>query len=420
MPFKLPSLCLVVLLSCAAVAHADQFSLDRASVPRAVSGRPGEFQMFVTTSGDAPNIADIVNRNNWLVTAQATKGAPFAVDLVETVWTPAPNGSGVVTLTLHGAAIRDPQALAWQVLFVGDHLNLVTGPKKPEPTFTFADTKDDADIYVAGSFLAAQGSAPIWALDAKAVWLHELTEAKGSYGSWWDGGVNLVISANQDATPPVTHTVLAFDSIVLGAVFRNTRPTHAEPYAWLIDLPINGEFSKDSGAADLVAGIHVKAALRPQHGAFAFYPWAGYDAGVPVKKPDTIEDQPADLSNWTAVSRVLAGAVAEFYLFKPDLTADDPSRLTVDFAATARKPLVPEPYVDVELVNGASAAVTHVDTRVRPDIELTIAWNITDLLGAQVQYQYGAVPPLYTFGNQVTVGLTFKTKYSKSPYVKLF
>jgi len=301
------------------------------------------------------------------------------------------------------------------VLFIGDHRNLVTAPRKP-PTrrFKAADTKDDADLYASGSFLAAHGSAPIWSLDAKGVWIRELTAAEKPDDAWWDFGITGGIAANQDAKPLATRTALDFNSIAAGTVFRNTRPvnTNAVLSAWLIDVPVNAEFTKDTEIADLVGAIHVKAALKPA-GAFAFYPWIGYEIGLPFRRPTTVADQPVDLSSWSWISRAVGGGVAELYFFKSELTGDDPSRLTFDLAVTARMPLVAEPFAFLQTVSEDQITVTTLRKNARADVKLAVSWNIAEYIGAQVQYKYGSLPPLFQFvDHQVTVGLTFKTKYA--------
>jgi hypothetical protein len=296
-------------------------------------------------------------------------------------------------------------------------VNQVVAPKKlVKNTFDFAKGKDDADLYAFGSWLAAHGSSPIWSLDAKGVKTRELSSADHQGDDWWDGGVQGTVTANQDAKPPVDKTSLQFDSVTVGGLLRNTRPVDKSTVlsAWQFDVPVNGEFSKDTGIIDVVARFDAEAVLKPK-GPFAVYPWVGYEFGKPVRKPDKLFDQTVDLSSWSWISRGVGGAIVEFYLFKSDLTLPDPKLVTVDLSATWRAPLVAEPFAELQTVNGQKVTITTLKKNVRPDIQLSIAWNIGELFAAQVQYKYGSLPPVFQFvDHQVTIGLAFKVKYAKN------
>ena len=65
-------------------------------------------------------------------------------------------------------------------------------------------------------------------------------------------------------------------------------------------------------------------------------------------------------------------------------------------------------------IKGQAVNTVTLDRHPRPEAEAHIAWNFSKLMGLQIQYKYGSLPPLFQFvDHEATVGLTFKAKHSQ-------
>src|SRR5436190_6266157 len=83
-----------------------------------------------------------------------------------------PNPSGVITeLSFDWASIssKDPKSLNWKVAYVGQSgLSVATRESDQSHGLKPAKDRADADLYAAGTFLAGQGTKPLYVVDIKA------------------------------------------------------------------------------------------------------------------------------------------------------------------------------------------------------------------------------------------------------------
>jgi hypothetical protein len=62
-------------------------------------------------------------------------------------------------------------------------------------------------------------------------------------------------------------------------------------------------------------------------------------------------------------------------------------------------------------VRGAQVPLILLDDKMRHHIDGVILWNLSDFVGIQAKYTYGALPPLFqACAHQATFGITFKAK----------
>jgi hypothetical protein len=364
----------------------------------------------VSTSGPSLTVPELTNVANWRLAVVA--GADRRdLTLTGAAWD---RSTKQVALRFSRDSLQTIKLTmaSWEALFIGGGRQLTATSPEPKAggAFTAAKGKDDASLYLFGSFLAGRYTKPIYVIDAKVDYKNELRKS----GWFWHGSA--AASTNTDAVAPVDKVRIDPDSISTSFVLSKTYNTDA-PGIYALELalsPVTGEFTRETGVANVVATGQLTVLFTPVRQMFAFYPSIGYDVGHVIVKPDTIADQAVDFAGWNTISRGVAGATAELYVFKPDPTDTDWYYFTIDASYTARVPFAAEPFVEPGTVNGQRVAVTSVRRNVRHEIEVAANWNLGRYAGVQVQYKYGTLPPLFQLvDHQVTVGITLKAAQTK-------
>lgn len=388
---------LVVLLLCwAGLAFADVFKLTELTVT-------GETQttgtVFVGASGDAPS--NINDSSLWTLTISDSKAkSRTSVHVDSATWD---SSTHTITLTFAPSALGTGQAqkLDWTATF-----NNILQAAASAPSGSFisaASTKDDADIYLFGSFLAAYSTKPLYTIDAKVSWLPEIKT------SGYFLGLVGTLSSNSDSNPPVDRSRIDPDSITASLALRR----RIRQVSFDIN-PLEGQFSRKYPASDLITAGTLKWVLRPiyDHGqAVVLYPFIGYELGKNLNKPSILFQQPVDFSRYDNITRLLTGAHGALLLLKKSVTADSPYRLAIQGDYTARILFSPEPFVNSGYAGTDHISLVSVRGNTRHYVEAGISYNVSDLFGIEAKYKYGSLPPLFEFlEHQVVIGITFKGK----------
>lgn len=348
------------------------------------------------------NVTGIPDPNaSWSLRARTGTQAPaISVPVTHVEWLAA---AGKISLEFDPAPLsgRDPRRFGWTATY--NNLLAVT-LKPPAPLFGVAKSKEDADLYLFGSYLAGVSTKPLYAIDATLAWLPEVRE------SGYFLGVASTIAVNSTSSSPADRTEVDPDAISAGMTLRFIRRD------FRFDIqPARGEFARRYPATSFVPSATVKWIAKPlfdtPRQAVVFYPSAGIEAGANVNTSETIFGQPANLSNYTAIARLLFRAYAAYYIAKSDPDEDDPYLFEFYADYTVRRPFTDEPFITTQSLNGIRQPVLRVDSDIRQYIEAGIAWNVSKRVGLEAKYKHGSLPPLFEFlDHQVSVGVTFKTK----------
>jgi hypothetical protein len=367
---------------------------------------PPTVEVEVSTSGTPLPAADLVKGDRWRLVYD-TGDTTYAVHLAKAARWDATTKIATLVFPASEIAGLDVATLGWQAAYIGDAIFVATAaPPDSAAAFDAAKGKDDAALYLFGSWLAGRSTKPIYVIDAKVDLAHEWFRHGKTLGFLHYGGT---FSTNTDATPPADKVRIDPDSITLFASVTRTVPVARRGlYGLKVEAPIAGEFTRADAVADWVVSPRATFVLDPVRNRFALDPFVSLEAGHAITKPKTIHDQPADLAGWNGIIRFVGGAVAEFYVFKANATKDDWYRFTIDASYVVRVPLLPEPFVEEGIVNGQRGAVVTVGTNARHEAQLAANWNISKYAGLALKYKYGALPPLFQLvDHQVTVGVTF-------------
>ena len=295
----------------------------------------------------------------------------------------------------------DAQKVDWTATF--NNVLQATAAAPSRSFLSSADTKDDSDIYLFGSFLAGYSTKPLYTIDAKVNWVPEIKTTGNMFG------VEATLSTNSDSSPPVDRSRIDPDSITAALALRH------RIHQLSLDInPLEGQFSRKYPASDLITAGTIKWVSHPvyDHGqAVVFYPFIGYELGKNLNKPSILFKQPVNLSPYDNITRALFGAHAAFLLFKKSVTADSPYRLAIQADYTTRVLFTPEPFVTSGYSGSDHTSIVSVRANARHYVECGIAYNASDLFGIEAKYKFGSLPPLFEFvEHQVVIGITFKAK----------
>jgi len=424
--------CLFFLLATAtAFCQSKEFSLRRI-VTASIEG--DKVVLEVSTKGPVPSTVN--DPKNWKIQATESGGDKRSLTIHSDEAscdcydrTTNPGGTNVVTvkapkdkfqpLTLDGAS--------WNVEFSDGKYLLTASQPESSAGLKAAKGRDDADLYGAFSFLTGVGTSPIYTIDVKGGYSWEtgkipvlksiITSPTGRTGFFVD------VQTNTDTKAPVDRTEVDPDSIrAFWKIFGVTGFGAHKPYslAWEIQ-PAGGEFSRSNPSSNFIGGGKGQLVIVPfSNIPFDFNPLLGTELGTNLNKPSTLFDQPVNLSNYDAIVRLLAGADSNFYIFrKPISDPDDPYRFSFSASYIARVPFAPEPFTRSEIVTDSTGKssrqkVVQMRGNTRHYVTTTFNWNATKLLGLQLGYKYGSLPPLFELvDHQVTIGFVFKAKFTK-------
>lgn len=308
---------------------------------------------------------------------------------------------------------KDPRSLNWKVAYVGQSgVSVVTRDSDQSPGLNPAKDRADADLYAAGTFLAGQGTKPLYVADLKA----NVVRPWGKTNT--DFGISAEMLTNTGTETPVNRTQVDPDSIK-GALTVQGLFTRWDRLFWDV-RPVAGEFTRKYPESNITTEGALRLAIKPQgnktHGFFWFTPKLGYEVGHNLNKPSQLFKRAVDLTNYNIIARALIGADAGYVIFG---TEDDP-KIQVTASYQGRIPFADEPFTTLQDVPDAQGKIQRtkvVDMRsnMRHFTKNAIVWNATKLIGFTIEHKYGSLPPLFErVRNQISVGFIFKAKLGGS------
>lgn len=430
-------ICLAAALGASLSTGQNKFALTGINVPLPAS-RQRVF-IEVTTSGPPPARATLQDPGEWEVYAELQDRTQVRLTRpasgMTMAWIP---DTANVRISFDSKLIqgRDPRTLGWIVVFKGVNPNLQTtfAARKTLPETTAcapfklasAKGKDDADVYLFGSYLAGYSTKPIYTIDGKLNLLTEICTEGSSHPTGWFWGLKSDISTNTSAQAPVDRTRVDPDSIDGSLSFtrfkrRKANSENQRVIGYYVDLdPLSGEFARKYPASNLLTKGSLMLGLAPwpigKKLQAVLYPSAGYELGRNLNKPGILFKRPVDLSDWNGIARATFRTKFELFGVQPTVKPGNVYRFTLDATYQPRVLFTQEPFVDLAYVNGQRVKLTRLERGTRQEIEAGENWNFSEFAAVRLQYRYGALPPLFEFvDHQVTVGLTFKAKQANKP-----
>jgi hypothetical protein len=423
----------VILLALAfawtAHAHAD----DSLSLTTLSLNPSHADQVTVGFTGMPPKPASAyLDGANWRVQWQPSRSASVTTLKVTSVEV-HPESSSLV-LHLSAAAPGDPRTLFWDVILVSDQLPFsqlswspvstskrsCTDPALAKPFFCPPGPSDTTpDLSFTGSYTAAGGSNPLYQFQLQGGIL---------FPRFWnlpfDPAINTDIEINQTKSTPVHRTTFDPDSINFG--FAQTSYRNVGQHGW---GPLEGfrfqtqlpeiEFARTDPSLNIMGAGIVAFDFKPWKGNprkdsklsslyFTYYPFIGMEAGRNLKKPDTVDAIPVDLSHYNGIVRGYAGADLKLALASANRTSDV---FSISGSYRVRIPAIDEPLLKT-MHQVTTFAMT---TRARHWAEVDFAYTMPGwkYLAATASYEYGAKPPFFELvDHSFTIGLKLQAMQS--------
>jgi hypothetical protein len=240
-------------------------------------------------------------------------------------------------------------------------------------------------------------------------------------------GIYAEMKTNTDTKPPNDRSTIDPDSIVAYTKLfgiKNLGSHTLHGFKWEFQ-PAGGEFTRENTNSNFISAGKLRLDLPFRFGA-DFLPMVGTELGVNLNKPATLFDRPADLGRYNNIARLLGGADANYYAFRPNkqISEDDPYIFTFSASWQARIPFTPEPFTTAQFLPDDTGKISRqkvvsLRQNTRHYVQVDATWNVTKLIGIQAEYKYGSLPPLFELVNhQATIGFVFKGTYTGSHSVQ--
>ena len=317
-----------------------------------------------------------------------------------------------VLFTAQGAAVEMPQLIAGTPL---PHPPAQPGQPsvaaaKKQPFFSPPPAGKTPDITLTGSFQAAGGSKPIYALELKGT-LQSPRAAAGFHPA-----VATDIAINENKKPPTNTTSFNPDSITAGLAFdRVFAVQRASLYGVIVQMGLpNGEFSASDPSSTILfnpAASLVLNSWQPRAHKLVYatlYPYFALEAGRNLSKPSSIGKTPVNFSNYNNIVRTVLGADAAYMVASPDGKGNIFS-LTGTYRV--RLPEFAEPQVRTLHQTTAITLGTNARHWFEGDLNYS-PWSFK-YLALTGKYQYGELPPLFKLvDHSFSIGFTLQASQS--------
>ncbi len=357
----------------------------------------------VTLAESAPS--DAASAASWAVSAVSKPPRTIRVPVSATI-----NGF-FVTLTFNESALGGARDLTWSVAYVGER-GPVAVPVFALPAVNVPKTRSEADVYVSGSFLAGQGSKPLYILDAKVNVLRPLPRRTTRVG------LSGEVLTNTGTELPVNRTEFDPDSIRTAFAIEGNKAKNLwlfNGFLWTIK-PVGGEFTRKHPISNFTSDGAIRLSLRPNQAGkawYTLYPSLGYEAGRNLNQPSRLFKQPVDLSEYKGIARIVGGVEGALGIYVKN---KDP-KVLLSGSYLVRTPLTAEPYTSLEYVPTTAGGterlkVVRMRKNARPFTRNALTWNLSDSWAIAIEHRYGSLPPLFELiRHQVSLGIAYKRKF---------
>ena len=397
-------------------ASAQTFGLKSVVVNRNVPTQ----SFVVRTNSKLPAPSTIAERHRWQIAVTRPAGttvyenaSPAATTPIRDIRVAANGGSITITFDVPGFTFAGVTNMV--VVFDGPTELLTASYKAPDAPGALgkAKGKEDADVYLAGGLVAAQQSSPIVMIDTKL----KLGWPYGRDFHW--AGVNASFAINPEPKPPADSNDVNPDAISIFYQMDWARALPVNPVFYGIQLvatPFGGELSSDPVSGNLMGGGQINFYSQPFFGRLVVDPFVGAQIGVNKRKPDTLFEQPVDLTNYDDIRRVTYGLDMALYNFGKEVTADNLYRFVATFSWKGWGLGTDEPFVESQSKTDEAGKrkrikVLELKGGTRNYVEASVAYNVTDHFGVAITAKRGSQPPLFQhLDAQVALNLTFKAK----------
>ena len=390
----------------------------------------------------APATCPPVPAAPWTIVVYDSSLHPSVFEVVKSVITGTHfAGSGAVTLTLKQGVPRDYKRI--DVTFNQPDYSHVSIEAKPTGTappveanapvpagttpaaapaaapkkssIEAAKTKDEANVYLSGTFSPASGSSPDYSTDSKVNWPAYYFDKTQS---WALALAATVQTDNKGSADPDGFTW----GVPIQHVYSRLRepvtlwnwPNSAQRSEVGMELDKMGKAVNFISAPSITRGFYhdfkgpdkKRPGLEAVKTSVAIDFTAGVEFGSNLRQDFPIKNRPGEQEG--AIFRGVPSATA--YLDIPNVL--HLSKITLSSSYTARIPTTDELFLETR---NTKNPIPLMSSQTRHWVQNTLQFNITELVAIQIKHQYGTLPPAFSFvQNSGSIGLVYAFK-KKSP-----
>jgi hypothetical protein len=370
--------------------------------PAALSDCDAEFPRKHECQGDSPATAP------WTVVVYDKSGQP-SVNPVTGVKDEIGHlqANGLLTITL-----KDPIVTGFSRVDItcdrGKAPHFSLEPASPPTThwITPAKTKDDADVYISGTFAPAQGTSPSYTIDSKGKYT---MLSFGRNGSSTLSALGQISTDNKKTADP--------DSFTWSIPVQRVFPSNYSLQWSTIGMELNKKasainlVSAPSATASIVHPFIVKDKEHPGVSKIAAS-WGmdltgGLEFGDNLRNAFAVANKSDQGEGW-----FLRGVPsASVYLIIPQVL--HLSKITLSSSYTARIPTRDELFLETRHQTTPLPLLT---SQTRHYIQNSLQFMFTDYFGIQIKHTYGSLPPAFSFvQNSGSIGLVVAFKQTRVP-----
>jgi hypothetical protein len=315
--------------------------------------------------------------------------------------------TGAVTLTLESGVPAGSTRV--EVTFNKKNMPFISvdpRAKAPKLITSAAKTKDDATIYLSGTFTAAVGSTPEYGTDSK------VNQPLKYFGRNESSLISAAATVQTDSKGSADPDGFSW-GIPIQHVFRKRYSAQ-----WSI---VGMELDKRGNAVNFVSAPSVSRSLervffrtdkkykddvRVVAAAVGLDLTAGVEIGTNLRDKFVAANKPGETEG--AFFRGAPSATA--YLIIPQVLRL--KKITLTSSYTARIPTTDELFLETR---NTKTPIPLLTSQTRNWVQNSLQFNITDYVGIQIKHQYGSIPPAFSFvQNSGSIGLVFSLAQSKS------
>jgi hypothetical protein len=279
--------------------------------------------------------------------------------------------------------------------------------KSKTSTISAAKTKDDATVYLSGTFAPAVGATPDYTTDSK------VSQPVKYFGHNQSSMISLAGTVQTDSKGTADP-----DGFYWGVPIQHI---FTKPYS--VQWSVAGmELDKRANAINFVSAPSITGSLdhpffakdKKHAGVQTVAASVGLDLTLGVEFGDNLRD------TFTVANRPGQGQGGFFrgvpsttaYLIIPN--AFHLTKLSLTSSYTARIPTSDELFLETRHTKTPIPLLT---SQTRNWIQNTLQFNLTDYLAVQIKHQYGSIPPAFSFvQNSGSIGLVFSFKQTNVPH----
>jgi hypothetical protein len=346
------------------------------------------------------------DKGNWLIVALSESGEVNTIEISE-IRTDLKRRT--FSLIPKDTSPTSPIAQAAQLVIkfgVKDITVVIpSGPNPPSSghqTTEPATNKQNADLYISGTYSPALNSPPQYQIDGFVALMKDLDREQLKYGQL--GVVGSAITDKRKQADPDSYRVFgAYQNVLVDKWFG---PAQGVLFTWLFS---GAEFDRKADNLNFITAPYVDIPFRlfpkgiadPSRGIAVLTITFGFEAGHNFHNAVTANTG----------GNILRGVVSGnlLYRFNPKLPGFKSAEL--NSAYTLRLPAKDEIFTSTKIVDEKPVDVPFFHTKPRHYIKQELSLKVTGLLSLSLKHEYGALPPAFRMvDHKASIGLTFSLR----------